>query len=78
MKTIERCIYNLKVGDVVRLGNLSGKVLNIRKKRGIFMAGSLYQVVTDCMYIGTFSVYGIHWYAGRKYPAEKVTIIETL
>lgn len=76
MKTIERCIYRLKVGDVVHIGNLYGKVINIRKGRGIFMSGSLYHVTTNCMYIGTFSVYGVHWYAGKRYPAEKVTIIK--
>lgn len=74
MKTKEKCIYNVKVGDTVVLGNFSGKIIGITKRRGIFMHGTVFQVMTNNWNIGTLSVWGKHMCEGRKYPAEKLTI----
>lgn len=74
MKTKEKCIYNVKIGETVVVGDYSGKIIGIAKRRGIFMYGTVFQVMTNNWNIGTLTVWGKHMSEGRKYPAEKLTI----
>jgi len=76
MKTVERCIYHLKIGDVVCFENVTGKILNIHKGRGCFMSGSYFRIFTDSFLIGNFSAWGVHRCEGRRYPADKITILK--
>jgi hypothetical protein len=39
------------------------------------MSGTCYRVTTDCTLIGPITVFGIHWYEGRRYPADKLPIV---
>lgn len=75
MKIKEKSIYRVKVGDVLAYPDaLPAKIISIRVGRGHFMYGKTFHIHTDCGLVGPFICYGIHWYEGRRYPADKLPI----
>jgi len=75
MKIKYKCIYRVKVGDVIAYPDaLPAKIIFIREGRGHFMHGKTFRIHTDCGLVGPFTCYGIHWYEGRRYPADKLPI----
>ena len=75
MKIKDKSIYRVKVGDSIQFpGMLPAKIISIREGRGYFMNGKTFRIHTDCGLVGPFTCYGIHWYEGRRYPADKLPI----
>ena len=75
MEIKDKCIYRVKVGDFIQFpGMLPAKIISIREGRGHFMRGKTFRIHTDCGLVGPFTCHGIHWYEGRRYPADKLPI----
>jgi hypothetical protein len=75
MKFKYKSIIKVKIGDtLVYPDELPARIINITKSRGQFMAGDCYRVHTNNSLIGPFTVYGVHWCEGRRYPADELPI----
>jgi hypothetical protein len=75
MKFKYKSILKVKVGDtLVYPDELPSRIVNITKSRGQFMSGDCYRVYTNNSLIGSFTAYGVHWYEGKRYPADELPI----
>ena len=75
MKIRHKSILKVKVGDIVAYPDEPpARIVQIYKRRGQFMSGDCYRVTTDSSLIGSFTVYGVHWFEGKRYPADELPI----